>query len=78
MTRSIDQRRPDDAIYLQTEDAAALLSLRASTLEKWRRTRSDGPPFIRIGRTVRYPRGPLLEWCDQYRRAVTPPETGNS
>ena len=78
MTRSIAPRRSDDAIYLDTEDAAALLSLRASTLEKWRRHRIDSPPFIRIGRTVRYPRGPFLEWCARHARAVISHNSSNS
>ncbi len=69
MTRVNSSPQLDSAIYLHTKDAAALLSLRASTLEKWRRERSDGPPFIRIGRrTVRYPRGPFLDWCARHAR----------
>ncbi len=48
---------------LTTEEAAALLNVPVRTLTNWRcRGRFPGPPFVRLGGTVRYRRGDLLEW----------------
>jgi len=44
--------------YLTTREAAALLSVSAKHLEALRAERR-GPRFVRIGRTVRYPREAL-------------------
>ena len=61
------ERRPDVAEYLHPEDAAALLGLQRSTLDKWREHRSDGPPFVRLGgRAIRYPRHLLLQWAEAH------------
>jgi excisionase family DNA binding protein len=51
---------------VDTEEAAARLSVAASTLVKWRKE-GVGPRFVRVGRLVRY-RGVDLE---QYLVAAT-------
>lgn len=45
--------------YLTTREAAALLGVSVKGLEALR-ARSEGPPFIRLGRAVRYRRDDLL------------------
>jgi hypothetical protein len=50
-------------------DASSLLAdefgipAAVATLAKWRCVRSDGPPFVKVGRHVRYPQDPLREWA---------------
>jgi predicted DNA-binding transcriptional regulator AlpA len=50
----------DDAL-LPEEYAARLLALSSRTLQAWR-TKRTGPPFVRVGRAIRYRRGDLLAW----------------
>jgi predicted DNA-binding transcriptional regulator AlpA len=48
---------------VRTVEAASLLGLAPSTLEKMR-CRGDGPPFVRLGpRAVAYDPGDLREWA---------------
>src|SRR5688572_8565728 len=47
--------------YLTTCEAATLLRFSPRALEAMR-SRGGGPPFVRIGRIVRYPRAELLEF----------------
>ena len=62
-----NERRPDIAEYLHPADAAALLGLQRSTLDKWREHRSDGPPFVRLmGRAIRYHKESLLAWANAH------------
>lgn len=54
-----------DPIFVSTKDAARLLGLSTSTLEKWRFFRTeDGPPFVRIGRACRYRLEDLKRWSE--------------
>jgi hypothetical protein len=46
---------------LTTAEAAAVTGDDPTTLIR-KRVRGDGPPFVRIGRRVRYIPRPLLEW----------------
>lgn len=47
---------------LLTEAAASrLLCLSNRTLQSWRSKRR-GPPFVRVGRAIRYDRQHLIEW----------------
>ncbi len=43
---------------LNNEEAAQYLGLKAATLNKWR-VYGEGPPFIKVGRLVRYRRTDL-------------------
>lgn len=52
-------RDPDS--LLKERDAADLLCLSVRTLQSWR-VRLAGPPFIQVGRAVRYRRGDLIAW----------------
>jgi hypothetical protein len=53
----------DPDVLLREEDAADLLSLSVRTLQSWR-IRRAGPPFVQVGRSVRYRRRDLISWID--------------
>jgi hypothetical protein len=53
----------DTDALLKEDDAARLLSLSVRTLQAWR-IRLAGPPFVRVGRAVRYRRRDLIAWID--------------
>jgi len=53
-------------LLVGTREAAHILGLSASTLEKWRFFRTPGtPPVVRIGRACRYRLDDLRTWVDQ-------------
>ena len=49
------------ATLMTPNEAAAVLKVSLSWLAK-ARMRGDGPPFIRIGRSIRYPGDDLIRW----------------
>jgi predicted DNA-binding transcriptional regulator AlpA len=53
----------DADALLREQDAADLLSLSVRTLQSWR-IRMAGPPFVQVGRAVRYRRRDLIAWID--------------
>jgi excisionase family DNA binding protein len=58
------------AIRLVTpKEAAELLKVSVSWLAK-ARVRGEGPPYIRIGRSVRYREEDLIDWLKQRRNAI--------
>ncbi|MEC5325285.1 helix-turn-helix transcriptional regulator [Aurantimonas sp. A3-2-R12] len=59
---------PMQPLLISTSEAARLLGLSASTLEKWRFYRvPNTPPVVRIGRACRYRVTDLAEWIEQHR-----------
>lgn len=62
-----EARRPSDPDRLLTSDEVAnWLGIRRCTLEKARSTRlGDFPPYIRVGRTVRYQRIDVEQWLQK-------------
>lgn len=65
---------------LKTTEAANHVGLSRRTLEKLRRT-GDGPPFLKIGRSVRYRPSDLARWLSAQQRTSTsdlPPTHGES
>jgi predicted DNA-binding transcriptional regulator AlpA len=54
-------------VLLEANEAAAFLKVSISWLAKARAT-NDGPPFIRIGRCVRYSKAALLRWIKSRER----------
>jgi excisionase family DNA binding protein len=57
--------------HLLTEDqAAAYLGLVPNTLAKWR-MRGEGPPFVRVGRLIRYDRTAIDRWVESQTRSST-------
>jgi predicted DNA-binding transcriptional regulator AlpA len=55
---------------LTPREAAAWLKVSLSFLAK-ARGRGDGPPFIAIGRAVRYSESALLQWMRSQQRMST-------
>jgi predicted DNA-binding transcriptional regulator AlpA len=56
---------------LQTpKEAAQFLKLSTSWLAK-ARMRGDGPPYIRIGRSIRYSEAALVQWMKSRQRLST-------
>lgn len=51
-----------DALITETR-AADILDISIRTLQSWR-TRRTGPPFVRVGRAVRYRPSHLSLWVD--------------
>ena len=51
---------------LDTHRAAEVLGLRAQTLHEWR-TRRVGPPYLKLGRAVRYQYRALMDWAEAQR-----------
>ncbi|WP_022726765.1 helix-turn-helix domain-containing protein [Fodinicurvata sediminis] len=75
MTLAFDPAYLDSAINEQ--DAAALLGVEVPTLRRWRQV-GDGPPFMHIGRLVRYRRADLFQWMRgcRMRHGKVPLEEG--
>ena len=55
---------------LTPKDAANLLRLSDSWLAK-ARMRGDGPPYVKLGRAIRYRGGALLQWLRSRQRSST-------
>jgi predicted DNA-binding transcriptional regulator AlpA len=55
---------------LTPKEAANFLRLSASWLAK-ARMRGDGPPFLKIGRSIRYGEGALVQWMKCRQRLAT-------
>ena len=68
--RAGDTPMDDDASYLSTPAAAALLGLSPRTLDRYR-VNGEGPQFHKFGRRVRYARADLLAWAAGRRRSST-------
>lgn len=56
--------------FLDTNEAAAYLSLQRTTLEAWR-CRGGGPRFVKLGRSVRYRSSDLDTWIESRTRSNT-------
>jgi predicted DNA-binding transcriptional regulator AlpA len=80
MTRRSGQRTPplqstplsagDRDRLLTTEDTADLLRLSTSWLAK-ARMRGDGPPFVKLGGSVRYVESSVVRWMRAQQRLST-------
>ena len=57
-------------LLLVPKEAAQRLKLSLSWLAK-ARMRGDGPPYIKVGRSVRYPEPGLLQWMKGRMRMST-------
>jgi len=55
---------------LKEREVADLTGLSLRGLQQ-KRTEGGGPPFVRIGRTVRYPYDDLIQWLDSLERLST-------
>ena len=54
-------------VLLEPKEAAAFLKVSISWMAKARAT-NNGPPFVRIGRCVRYSNAALLRWLKSQER----------
>lgn len=55
------------AELLSEKEVAELLSLSVGLLRKWRYA-GQGPPWLKLSRSVRYRRSSLLRWVEQQER----------
>lgn len=53
----------NSTVLLMPEDAAAELGIAIQTLAKWRH-QHKGPPFVRIGRNIRYRPAAIVAWIE--------------
>jgi predicted DNA-binding transcriptional regulator AlpA len=53
----------DQDALLKEQEVADLLGLSVRTLQSWR-IRLAGPPFVQVGRAIRYRRRDLVAWID--------------
>jgi Helix-turn-helix domain len=63
-------KNPDDGdgdTLMKPSEAAQYLRLSLSWLAKARMT-EEGPPYIRIGRCVRYSKPALIQWLKSHQR----------
>jgi hypothetical protein len=72
MTSGATAQKPTSSVVhlLTPKDAAALLKVSLSWLAK-ARMRGDGPPFIKIGRAIRYAEAALVQWMKSRQRLST-------
>jgi predicted DNA-binding transcriptional regulator AlpA len=61
---------PPTIALLTAKEAASLLKVSVSWLAK-ARMRGDGPPYIRIGRSIRYALAALIQWMKSRQRLST-------
>ena len=60
-------------VLLTPPEAAKFLKMSVSWLAK-ARMRGDGPPFVRVGRSIRYREDDLRQWLKARRRLSTSEE----
>jgi len=70
MSVTLPSKQPLIPVLLTPTDAAKLLKVSLSWLAK-ARMRGDGPPYIRIGRSIRYSESALLQWVKSRQRLST-------
>lgn len=58
------------ATLMTPKDAAEILKVSLSWLAK-ARMRGDGPPYIRVGRSIRYAEAALIQWMKSRQRSST-------
>jgi hypothetical protein len=61
---------PAALVLLTPKEAARVLKVSTSFLAKKRLT-GDGPPYIKVGRSIRYTQAALLAWMNARQRQST-------
>lgn len=61
---------PEPVQLLDETAVASRLGVEKKTLQAWR-TRGDGPPFLKIGRLVKYHPDDVQAWTDSRRMRST-------
>jgi predicted DNA-binding transcriptional regulator AlpA len=70
-TSGSNAAQPDG--LLTEDETTAYLGIVPNTLAKWR-TRGEGPPFVRVGRLIRYDRAAIDRWvASQTRQSTSDP-----
>jgi len=64
------QKVMSDSAVLTPDEVAGRLKLSSSWLAK-ARMRGDGPPFIKLGKAIRYPEADLIQWMKARQRLST-------
>ena len=60
----------DPAAHIDEKEAAKFLGISPRTLQGYR-IKGGGPDFIKIGKSVRYKIGYLIQWSENYKRSNT-------
>ena len=68
--QALKSSRLDGERLLTPREAANLLRLSLSWLAK-ARMRGDGPPYVKLGRAIRYREGALVQWMKSRLRLST-------
>lgn len=59
-------RQPSDTQQLMTPaEVAEWLRVPVATLTEWRYRRRGGPPYVRLGRLIRYDRADVQAWIEE-------------
>ena len=64
------QKGMSGSVVLTPNEVAGRLKLSMSWLAK-ARMRGDGPPFIKLGKAIRYPEAALIQWMKGRQRLST-------
>ena len=64
------QKGMSGSVVLTPNEVAGRLKLSMSWLAK-ARMRGDGPPFIKLGKAIRYPEAALIQWIKGRQRLST-------
>jgi predicted DNA-binding transcriptional regulator AlpA len=67
---SLPKAAPINVSLLTPKEAARILKVSSSWLAK-ARMRGDGPPFIKIGRAIRYSEAGLQQWLKSHQHLST-------
>jgi hypothetical protein len=79
----VNKQHFDFPVLLTAKEAGTRLKVSLSWLAK-ARMRGDGPPYSKIGRSIRYSEAVLIQWMKARQRMstsdawVSPPTTGRS
>ncbi len=67
---------------INDREAAAILGVQPNTLKNARHTGRlagvEAPPYLKMGRTVRYDTGALLTWRDQFQVRTSTRDISNA
>lgn len=65
--------------FLTANEVAAILRVSAPTLARWRASEPlQGPPFVKVEGSIRYPREAVQKWLDERTLGGTLPASGDA
>lgn len=71
-------RQVKNSRLISEKEVEAEFGISARRLQADRFRKSDGIPFIKLGRSVLYDRGDVLEYLDKNKHRSTSDQTGDS